>query len=455
MSSLWKANTGMALPFVATIPGFSEILEGCLNLVETNLRERLHKALFDITFPETDLNETELAQPALFALQYSIATSLSKFGINPKVAIGHGLGEITAACLADALNLGEAVRFVTIRGKAMQACPEGLMLSVNCDAETIQTLVKQSNLPLYLAAINTPESCVVGGQIQIIQAFQNFLGNKFLSCLLKNNRAFHTPLIAQAIREMEDSLENISSRPIHLPIALNATGQILDAGKTFTPKMFLYQAQNPVRFAEGLAALTARFPDAILVELGPGRTLSSMAASMNLNALPLSLSRNDHSGISVLNGIGKLWTIGYPVMLSALCKQGKRIHLPTYPFLGPKWMAPEAAAGLRTREKERESTQQVLFTQSNQSAMMVNRDSNQEVSVVLANLWKELLNHNELDDHSDFFELGGDSLLLVGLIRRVNRAFNIEVSPRSMVSAKTLRNQTLIIRELLGEPAIS
>src|SRR5204862_145858 len=61
------------------------------------------------------LDETEVAQPALFAVEVALSKLLSSWGITPDAVIGHSVGEIAAAHIAGALGLPEAVRLVCLR----------------------------------------------------------------------------------------------------------------------------------------------------------------------------------------------------------------------------------------------------------------------------------------------------------------------------------------------------
>ncbi|MGW5435397.1 acyl carrier protein [Nocardia asteroides] len=66
----------------------------------------------------------------------------------------------------------------------------------------------------------------------------------------------------------------------------------------------------------------------------------------------------------------------------------------------------------------------------------------------MAKLWSELLGRPDLADESDSFELGGDSLLITRLVRKVNEEFDIRVPVRTMLSRRTLGQQTALISEL-------
>ncbi|HLP59077.1 MAG TPA: SDR family NAD(P)-dependent oxidoreductase, partial [Candidatus Deferrimicrobium sp.] len=65
----------------------------------------------------TDINQSEIAQPVIFIIEYALAKLLMSWGITPNAMIGHSTGEYTAACLAGVFSLENALKIVTLRDK--------------------------------------------------------------------------------------------------------------------------------------------------------------------------------------------------------------------------------------------------------------------------------------------------------------------------------------------------
>ena len=77
------------------------------------------------------LDQTEVAQPALFALQVALAAFGNRGACRPTAVVGHSVGEIAALHVAGVLELREAIRVVWHRGHIMQqATGLGRMASV-------------------------------------------------------------------------------------------------------------------------------------------------------------------------------------------------------------------------------------------------------------------------------------------------------------------------------------
>lgn len=439
---------GMAAAFAKTLPGFTDNLKTCLDHFATDLKDILKRALLDQTFPEEEINQTEIAQPALFAIEYAIAKSLISIGIKPAAVAGHSLGEVIAAYFAGVFSLEDAIKFVVARGKSMQGCPEGSMLAVNLSNYETSELLEKSCLDLCIAAINAPDSCVVTGKTQDIESFKNIVDEITRSKILKTSRAFHSPLIEPALEALKEVLSEISFQQIKIPIALNVTGQLCSKGHMFSSDYFLDQARKPVNFSDSLQAICDSLLDPIFIEIGSGQILSSMAWSLDFEALPMNPNRSHDSEADIMTSIGALSAYGYPIKFSHFCPPGgRRIHLPTYPFYGPKWMAPEVVQGLRS-----DNTNSQTKAQSNNNYKIggLLPEKPKDVRTILLSLWSDILRYDNVNDDSDFFSLGGDSLLITSLIRKVNQTFNIKVPPKKMLSAKRLSCQITLIEEFLA-----
>ncbi|MFG1860838.1 type I polyketide synthase [Microbispora bryophytorum] len=453
-------HPGMAVPFATTLPGFSSGLERCLAAFPPDLAERTRRALLDPAFPAAELEETELAQPALFAVEYAAAAALVALGVTPAAVAGHSLGEITAACLAGVLDLADAAGFVAARGRAMQQCPPGAMLALGCDASRGEDLVRESGLRLDLAADNGPGSCTVAGTAENVAAFQEWLGDRVFSRRLRTSRAFHSALVEPAVPRLSAHLAGTVLRPPAVALAANATGRVIPAGEPIAPDLLVDQARRTVRFAAAMEALAERVPGATAVEVGPGRVLSALAEQAGLSAVPLSPARATHAVEEVLTALGTLWTRGLPISLTALCGGGRRVRLPGYPFAGPRWLAPEAAPAPDAAR----SAAPAALVQAGTDRKAESGDESRpadapsetaapDVYNVLADLWRELLKPSELTGESDFFQLGGDSLAITHLARRAGLRLGVKVPIRDLLAARTLDRQAEAVRDLLtGRP---
>ena len=92
---------------------------------------------------QSHLDETEIVQPALFAIQVAFVALLDSWGIIPSAVIGHSVGEVAAAYVSGAISLTDAVRLVTLRGRTMQkATGHGKMVWISLPANEVAEIIK-------------------------------------------------------------------------------------------------------------------------------------------------------------------------------------------------------------------------------------------------------------------------------------------------------------------------
>ncbi|MFF3209728.1 type I polyketide synthase [Streptomyces sp. NPDC002886] len=453
---------GMAAPFRDALPGFASALDGCLGHFEPALAARLREALFDPEFPPAELARTELAQPALFCVEYAAATALTGLGPAPVALAGHSLGELTAAALSGVLTLADATALVTLRGRAMQACPSGAMVSLAAgEAEAVGLLDRFAaenglGLHLELAAVNTSESTVLAGPADAVDAFVAWTGDAVSVRRLHTSHAFHTSMIDPAVRELGQAVAGLPLGRPRTAYLSNVSGRLVPAGGVVESGSFAEQARSAVRFADGLAAIARAHPDTVAVEVGPGRALCAMAEAAGLTAVALAPGRTECGARETQAALAGLWAAGLPLDAVALAGPGRPAHLPGYVFAGPRLLAPAARAA--RRGSARGPVGEPLRDQPQGRAQGSAREPAQGPAPApaprlpaetVAARWTELLGHPGLSPDSDFFDLGGDSLLVVRLARRLGDDLGVRVPVRALMTGSTLAQQTALVTSLI------
>jgi acyl transferase domain-containing protein len=446
---------GMAGPLAAALPGFRSALDTCLEAFDPLDASRLREALFDPAFPDRELARTELAQPALFAVEYAAAVALRGLGATPAAVIGHSLGELTAACVAGVLGLRDAARLVCARGRAMQDCPEGAMLLLACNEEEACGLLSASEARVEIAAVNSPDATVVAGAPDEVEAFRGWLDGRVRSRLLPSDRAFHSALVEPALEALAGELARTALGPTSLYWATDS-GRLLAPGERAGADLLVAQARRTVRFARALEELAAAFPGALVVETGPGRSVSAMAEAAGLNTVPLCPGRPPQSGSAthaaerggaeVLEALGALWTAGQPLDTGVICGTGRLAHLPGYPFEGPRLIAPEALARPARADPAHPQTMPV---QAARAAGTGEAMAAADVPALVVRLWTELLGHTALSEGADFFDLGGNSLVVTRLAQRLRKELGVRVPVRELLVHRSLGAQTTLVTTLL------
>ncbi|MEL7408787.1 MAG: acyltransferase domain-containing protein, partial [Cyanobacteria bacterium J06558_2] len=220
------------------------------------------------------LNQTHLAQPAMFVIEYALAQLLISWGIRPQVMIGYSIGEYVAATIAGVLSLEEGLTLIATRGQMIQKLPQGAMLAVPLPQRKIAALL---NAKLSLSAVNGATMAVVAGDVEAIETLEKQLTNKGLACRrLETTHAFHSYMMNGIASELRELVTTFDLRAPKIPYISNVTGNWISKEEATHPEYWVKHLCQPVLFAPGIKKLYQQsYP--ILLELGPGQTLGSFA----------------------------------------------------------------------------------------------------------------------------------------------------------------------------------
>jgi acyl transferase domain-containing protein/NAD(P)-dependent dehydrogenase (short-subunit alcohol dehydrogenase family) len=301
------------------------------------------------------LTRTEMAQPALFAVEYALARLWMSWGVAPTAMIGHSVGEYVAATLAGVFTLDEALRLVVARGRLMQSCAPGSMIAVALDEAALRSLLDDDPArALAIAAVNGPAACVVSGPAGAIDTFARRLRAAQVDVRpLRTSHAFHSSAMDAIVEAFRAEVRPVPLGRPAIPFVSNVTGTWITAAEACDPAYWTRHLRATVRFDAGIETLARERPGAIFLEVGPGRTLCRHArqrtGALTLPSLPHPHeSASDHT--ILLTALAEMWTAGVPVRWEALSagEDRRRVPLPTYPFERTRfWIAPprtEAAA---------------------------------------------------------------------------------------------------------------
>jgi acyl transferase domain-containing protein len=271
-------SVGMGAELYRTERVYREQVEECLARLDAGLASELRALLLTTAPPSSEqsarLQDTELAQPALFVTEYALSRLLESWGVRPDVLIGHSIGEYGAACLAGVFSLDDALRLVAARGRLMQAMPPGKMLSIAC---TPAQLREQLPADVDVAAVNGPRQCVVAGSADTIaQLERDLLARGIAACPLRTSHAFHSRLMEPMLEPFARELARTTFHEPAIACVSNVTGSLAAPELLADPQYWVRHVRQPVLFAQGVQSLLARGAR-LLVEIGPGRTLSALA----------------------------------------------------------------------------------------------------------------------------------------------------------------------------------
>lgn len=351
-------HVGMARALYLRHAGFREALDDCASRLQPRLGLDLRALLFPAAADEhvaaETLAQTAITQPALFAVEWSLAQLWMRWGVQPALMLGHSVGEYVAACVAGVFSLDDALALIAERGRLMQALPPGAMSAVALGEAALPAHVFEEGLSL--AAVNAPNLCVLAGEpAAIARMEQRLQAEGVVARRLQVSHAFHSALMAPALAGFEAALGRVALSPPRLPFVSNVTGQLITAEDATRPAYWLRHLRDTVRFAQGLDTVLAR-PGRVLLEVGPGEVLSGLArrhpqapaAQAIVSSQPHPREAAAQGEAHALQALGRLWMAGVPVDFTRAAGEGarpRRVPLPGYPFERQRYWVDAPAPG--------------------------------------------------------------------------------------------------------------
>lgn len=321
---------------------FKKSVDDCCDI----LLARIGVDLRFIIFPNNEnrdeatrqLQKTAMTQTALFVIEYALAKMLLNLGLKPYAMIGHSLGEYVAACIAGVFTIEDALKIIVKRGELMQSMPEGKMLSVNLSENELMHYLDNR---YSIASINTRDHVVVSGDANAIDMLQQRLLSKHIDVkLLVTSHAFHSTMMEPMLDAFRQFMNKIALHTPNIPYISNLTGKWIRDEDATNVDYWVSHLRNTVRFSDGIATILEEIKDdAILLEVGPGQSLSSLVkytSKMNaknvISVLPHS-KQNISSMYTLLDCIGALWNKGSEVLWREIYSNEARLRLSLPPYV--------------------------------------------------------------------------------------------------------------------------
>ncbi|MFC1831125.1 type I polyketide synthase, partial [Thermodesulfobacteriota bacterium] len=268
----------MCLDLYDEEPLFRKQVDLCSEILmphlELDLRELLFPAKSQAEKASEQLTQTNITQPALFTIEYSLAKLWSNLGIKPSALVGHSIGEYVAACVSGVFSLSDALQLVAERGRLMHSLPSGAMLAVPLSEENIKPYLSPE---ISLAVLNSASISVVSGEVEVITELgDNLQKNGIESTVLHTSHAFHSAMMDPILKEFTKSVDKTSRHAPNLPFVSNLTGTWITSEQATDPEYWANHLRQTVKFYHCAESLLTTYPDGIFLEVGPGQVLSSL-----------------------------------------------------------------------------------------------------------------------------------------------------------------------------------
>jgi [acyl-carrier-protein] S-malonyltransferase len=231
--------------------------------------------------PESELTQTRVCQPALFAHGMAVVAALREKGQLPVVAFGMGLslGEVTALAAAGVFDLRTGIRVVAERGRLMQAACEasaGLMAAIiGAPREKVEALCREFGVEA--ANFNAPGQIIISGERAAIEAAVAAAKERGTRKAMALNvaGAYHSRLMEPARAAFEAFLAPIGFAAPRFPVFSNTTaGQVREPAEI--KGALARQVVSPVLWEDCMRAAAAAGATQFW-EIGPGGVLAGLA----------------------------------------------------------------------------------------------------------------------------------------------------------------------------------
>ncbi|WP_324769561.1 non-ribosomal peptide synthetase/type I polyketide synthase [Pokkaliibacter plantistimulans] len=427
------------------------------------------------------LADTALTQPALFIVEYGIARLLCQWGLQPVALLGHSIGEYAAAALAGVMSATDTLDLVAARGRLMASAPAGAMLALSMAEADVQQLLAETGLSLAIAALNGPRQCVVSGSVAAMEKFEQALQQRAINGKrLAVSHGFHSAQMDAVLDAFRQRVASVQLSPPAIAIASNLTGNWLSDAEATDPDYWVRHLRGTVRYADDVACLQTLGPLQLL-ECGPGMTAARLAQANGVPAAQVLASQplcspaaqppRRAGRAALLSAVGQLWSNGLLPDWQAVHgrQHWQRTPLPTYRYARQRcWVETPAlpvdrTASVTVATSVKVANPSTLANQNNMTSPNVAtrmsfwgsgvptpaqpeiapavvpplHSADADLSQQVLTIWCEMFGRDDIQAEDDFFVLGGDSLLAVRLVSRLQSELGCDISTAVMLDCQT------------------
>jgi phthiocerol/phenolphthiocerol synthesis type-I polyketide synthase C len=352
---------GMGKRLLSEEPVFRAAIREVDALFRQHAAYSLEDELAGVNDEENRYELTEIAQPALFAMQVGITRMLAQRGLTPSIVTGHSVGEVAAAWASGALSLAAAVQVIYQRSRLQGTTKgQGQMCAVALGQEAALALLDELGLTslLALAGVNSARGVTIAGKAEQLAVLETTLEERnIFHKRLDLDYAFHSAAMDGIEVELREVLADLEPRQSELPFCSTVSGKRLD-GRELDAEYWWQNIRQPVLFESAINSILDDGAN-IFIEIGPNPILRSylndclkeraIEGRVIATARPADDSPQGVWGAAsqaIIAGANPDWQQFFP-------RPGRFVQLPSYPWQRERHWHPvtAASAGLIYRRK--------------------------------------------------------------------------------------------------------
>lgn len=284
---------GMGKEFVNTFPVARQTFEEADDLLKRKLSTIILEG------PQEVLTETRNSQTGIFVVSVAILRTMQQLmpQLHPHVCAGLSLGEYTALHASGRISFANCLELVQHRSEFMNAACEltqgAMAVVLGLDAEVVEQLVKEVNLPhdLWAANFNCPGQVVISGTMKGIDAGSAAAKAKGAKRVLplQVHGAFHSGLMREAEKRLEPYISRALLKEAPVEFVMNVPGHSVK-GLEEIKRNLVKQVTNPVRWEQGVRHMSGMGTE-LFIEIGCGKALSGFNKRIVPAAATLSIEQ--------------------------------------------------------------------------------------------------------------------------------------------------------------------
>lgn len=385
------------------------------------------------------------AQAFNFCVQYAIGARLQKILKRPPTAMAaHSLGMFAAATLAGVFSLTDAVAIVAQRSRLFDQAPKGKMIAVKGLYDP--NLIKAYEVSL--AALNQKDQFVLSGsELEIEKLTRDLEASGYEVKPLRISSAAHSHLMNDSYEPYLKFLKGLQFSPPNLALYSDLTGELLTPEQATSPEHWASHLNSTVMFAKVIENLGSSSTDTLFIEVGPGRTLTGLLnashASPSSLTVPHALDEKC-SHFFFKECIARIWELGGAIHWNQIEETNSIAHkvsVPTLPFERHKLSFKNFDLELNNVSLSAPSFQ-VSQAQSSEPALAplpaeALQPNQEQLVLTIIGLFTRATGKPDVTPESNFFALGGDSLMAMQMLKALRQDLGMSIPARALFKNPT------------------
>lgn len=344
---------GMGKELIEREPVFADALRRCeaafADHVDWSLSAELHASK-----ENSRLDEVDVIQPAIFAIQVALSELWRSWGVKPDAVVGQSMGEVAAAYVAGALSLSDAARIICRRSRlAKRTSGRGAMAMVELSFSESTAALTGYEDRVSIAVSNSPKSTVLSGDPAALEEILADLERDGVFCRrIKVDYASHSPQMDVLRADLLTMLEGVAPTRTKTALYSTVTGAIA-SGRDLGAEYWVRNLREPVLFSGVIEKLLGDGID-VFLEISPHPivlpAVRQCLLHLGRDGIALgSLRREESERRSLLATLASLYALGRPVEWNRLYPSGREcVPLPAYPWQRERfWFDQETGTSVR------------------------------------------------------------------------------------------------------------